>query len=159
MWLSPAIAGIVGARCGPLFEPRRGLHFIPRASGIDCCEMFTAGRVSSTPRPFIGRWTLVWQAGVCLRQIVDHRGCSQEVANGQSHGLALPSASIMRLRSYFWVQIIKLTDHLSNYSQGIWLLFYAFGEQTERHSQESRGCSLRMLVAQREHHRQESVPT
>ena len=82
-----------------------------------------------------------------------------EVANGQSHGLALPSASLIGLRSYFWVQIIKLTDHLSNYSQGIWLLFYAFGEQTERHSQESRGCILRMLVSQREHHRQESVPT
>ena len=42
--------------------------------------------------------------------------------------------------------------------------FHAFGEQTERvaktkkHSQDSRGCILRMLVAQREHHRQESVP-
>ena len=42
-------------------------------------------------------------------------------------------------------------------------------EQTERvakkkktqkkHSQDSRGRILRMLVAQREHHRQESVPT
>ena len=27
----------------------------------------------------------------------------------------------------------------------------------EKHSQDSRGCILRMLVAQREHHRQESV--
>ena len=158
MWRSPAIAGIVGARSGPLFEPRRGLHFIPRVSGFDCCEVFTAGRVSSTPRPFFGRWTPVWQAGVRLRQIVDHR-LFAKVANGRSHGLTIPSASLMRLRSYYWVQIIKLTDHLSNYSQGIWLLFYAFGEQTERHSQESRGCILCMLVAQREHHRQESVPT
>ena len=107
MWLSPAIAGIVGARRGPLFEPRRGLHFIPRASGIDCCEMFTAGRVSSTPRPFIGRWTLVWQAGVCLRQIVDHRGCSQAVANGQSHGFTFPSASQTRWLSCLQVLIIK----------------------------------------------------
>ena len=28
----------------------------------------------------------------------------------------------------------------------------------KKHSQDSRGCILRMLVAQREHHRQESVP-
>ena len=80
--------------------------------------------MSSTPRPFFGRWALVWQAGVRLRQIVDHRGCSSAVAkmaNGQSHGFTLPSASRMRLRSYLWVQIIKQTDHVSNYNQGKWL--------------------------------------
>ena len=32
-------------------------------------------------------------------------------------------------------------------------------KQQKKHSQDSRGCILRMLVAQREHHRQESVPT
>ena len=31
-------------------------------------------------------------------------------------------------------------------------------KQNKKHSQDSRGCILRMLVAQREHHRQESVP-
>ena len=31
-------------------------------------------------------------------------------------------------------------------------------KNNKKHSQDSRGCILRMLVAQREHHRQESVP-
>ena len=31
-------------------------------------------------------------------------------------------------------------------------------KNTKKHSQDSRGRILRMLVAQREHHRQESVP-
>ena len=107
MWLRPAIAGIVGARCGPLFEPRRGLHFIPRASGFDCGEVFTAGQVSSTPRPFFGRWIPVWQADVRLRRIVDQSGCSLATANGQSHGFALPSVSRMRSLIALVVQIIK----------------------------------------------------
>ena len=178
MWLSPAIAGIVGARCGPLFEPRRGLHFIPRASGIDCCEMFTAGRVSSTPRPFIGRWTLVWQAGVCLRQMVDHRGCSQEVANGQSHGFTFPSGPHTRcayrcrsLNKQIMCQINfevygNSSNKYFNHESSNFMLSgnrrrgrqKAKKKQQKKHSQDSRGCILRMLVAQREHHRQESVP-
>ena len=32
-------------------------------------------------------------------------------------------------------------------------------QKIKKHSQDSHGCILRMLVAQREHHRQESVPT
>ena len=34
----------------------------------------------------------------------------------------------------------------------------AKNKNTKKHSQDSRGRILRMLVAQREHHRQESVP-